>query len=165
MAAAHPFGAFVGCRFKRIGCVCRIKVKIACLAFRMWLHGSSEVRVDQNLVWWLLLTQLGSTVNASSSTWMTRWTYKIIHSKMRSPKTLLLLWMDVNVPSCWCKVWSCTANSTITNHYSPTSASPSPNTIPSDHLLSVIYAHFVWNTKYGYSSPIKTTYLTLWCCN
>jgi len=27
MAAAHPFGAFVGCRFKRIGCVRRIKVK------------------------------------------------------------------------------------------------------------------------------------------
>ena len=26
MAAAHPFGAFVGCRFKRIGCICRIKV-------------------------------------------------------------------------------------------------------------------------------------------
>jgi len=27
MAAAHPFGAFVGSRFKRIGCVCQIKVK------------------------------------------------------------------------------------------------------------------------------------------
>ena len=27
MAAAHPFDAFVGCRFKRIGCVRRIKVK------------------------------------------------------------------------------------------------------------------------------------------
>jgi len=26
MAAAHPFGAVVGCRFKRIGCVRRIKV-------------------------------------------------------------------------------------------------------------------------------------------
>jgi len=29
MAAAHPFGAFVGCRFKRIGCVRRIKVEVA----------------------------------------------------------------------------------------------------------------------------------------
>jgi len=28
MAAAHPFVAFVGCRFKRIGCVRRIKVKL-----------------------------------------------------------------------------------------------------------------------------------------
>jgi len=27
MAAAHPFGAFVGCRFKRIRCVSRINVK------------------------------------------------------------------------------------------------------------------------------------------
>jgi hypothetical protein len=27
MAAAHPFGAFIGCRFKRIGCVRQIKVK------------------------------------------------------------------------------------------------------------------------------------------
>jgi len=27
MAAAHPFGAFVRCRFKWIGCVRRIKVK------------------------------------------------------------------------------------------------------------------------------------------
>ena len=26
MAAAHPYGAFVGCGIKRIGCVCRIKV-------------------------------------------------------------------------------------------------------------------------------------------
>ena len=29
MAAAHPFGVFVGCRFKRIGCIRRIKVKAA----------------------------------------------------------------------------------------------------------------------------------------
>jgi len=28
MAAAHPFGAFVGCRFKRIGCVHRIKFNV-----------------------------------------------------------------------------------------------------------------------------------------
>jgi len=28
MAAAHPFGAFVGCRFKRIECVCQIKVNL-----------------------------------------------------------------------------------------------------------------------------------------
>ena len=27
MAAVHPFGAFAGCRFKRIGCVHQIKVK------------------------------------------------------------------------------------------------------------------------------------------
>ena len=27
MAEAHPFGAFVRCRFKRIGCVRTIKVK------------------------------------------------------------------------------------------------------------------------------------------
>ena len=27
MAVAHPFGAFVRCRFKRIGCVRGIKVK------------------------------------------------------------------------------------------------------------------------------------------
>jgi len=27
MAAAHPFGAFVRCGIKRIGCVRRIKVK------------------------------------------------------------------------------------------------------------------------------------------
>jgi len=30
MAAAHPFGAFVGCRFKRIGCVRQIKVNFTC---------------------------------------------------------------------------------------------------------------------------------------
>jgi len=29
MAAAHPFGAFIGCRFKRIRCVHRIKVYAA----------------------------------------------------------------------------------------------------------------------------------------
>jgi len=28
MAVAHPFGTFVRCRFKRIGCVRRINVKI-----------------------------------------------------------------------------------------------------------------------------------------
>jgi hypothetical protein len=27
MAAAHPFGAFIGYRLKRVGCVHRIKVK------------------------------------------------------------------------------------------------------------------------------------------
>jgi len=27
MAAAHPYGAFVGCGIKRIGCARRIKVK------------------------------------------------------------------------------------------------------------------------------------------
>jgi len=27
MTAAHPFGAFVGCRFKRIGCIRQIKFK------------------------------------------------------------------------------------------------------------------------------------------
>ena len=27
MAAAHPYGAFVGCGIKRIGCTRRIKVK------------------------------------------------------------------------------------------------------------------------------------------
>ena len=32
MAAAHPFGAFVGCRYKIIGCVRRIK----CLVFPSW---------------------------------------------------------------------------------------------------------------------------------
>jgi len=40
MAAAHPFGAFIGCRFRRIGCVRRIKVKetedgiIPCSSYR-----------------------------------------------------------------------------------------------------------------------------------
>ena len=38
MAAAHPFGAFVRYRFKRIGCVCRIKVKLNAL-----LHTSIRV--------------------------------------------------------------------------------------------------------------------------
>ena len=33
MAAAHPFGAFIGCRFKRIGCVRQIKVKGIVLYF------------------------------------------------------------------------------------------------------------------------------------
>jgi len=30
MATAHPFGVFVGYRFKRIGCIRRIKVKVTC---------------------------------------------------------------------------------------------------------------------------------------
>jgi len=33
MAAVHPFGAFVGCQFKRIRCVHRIKVKNVCGTF------------------------------------------------------------------------------------------------------------------------------------
>jgi len=35
MATAHPFGAFVGCRFKRIGCVHRIKVNVAFTFFHL----------------------------------------------------------------------------------------------------------------------------------
>ena len=35
MAAAHPFGAFVRCRFKRIGCVRTIEVN----------HGDEKVAV------------------------------------------------------------------------------------------------------------------------
>ena len=35
MAAAHPFGAFVSCRFKRIGCVRTIKVKNTIRIFRL----------------------------------------------------------------------------------------------------------------------------------
>ena len=31
MAAAHPFGAFVGCQYKRIGCICQIKAKQDCI--------------------------------------------------------------------------------------------------------------------------------------
>jgi len=39
MAAAHPFGAFVGCRFKRIGCVRRIKVKFQASALKSGIKG------------------------------------------------------------------------------------------------------------------------------
>jgi len=34
MAAAHPFGAFIGCQFKRIRCVRQIKVNV-CVRVRM----------------------------------------------------------------------------------------------------------------------------------
>jgi len=36
MAAAHPFGAFVGCRFKNIGCVCQMKVNEALYHEDVW---------------------------------------------------------------------------------------------------------------------------------
>jgi len=41
MPAAHQFGAFVGCRFKRIGCIRRIKVNLHPVIFLMqwWMDG------------------------------------------------------------------------------------------------------------------------------
>jgi hypothetical protein len=42
-------------RTEEEGITCKVKTLdereiLKCIAFRMWLHGSSEVRVDQNLV-------------------------------------------------------------------------------------------------------------------
>jgi len=42
-------------RTREEGITCKVKTLderkiLKCIAFRMWLHGSSKVRVDQNLV-------------------------------------------------------------------------------------------------------------------
>jgi len=42
MAAAHPFGAFVGCQFKRIRCVRRIKVDVESASSVFQLKGRSS---------------------------------------------------------------------------------------------------------------------------
>ena len=46
MAAAHPFGAFVGCGIKRIGCVRQIKVNVELtklyLVMLCFLHGEMQ---------------------------------------------------------------------------------------------------------------------------
>jgi len=48
MAAAHPFGAFVRYRFKRIGCVRRIKVKEILLCLYT-VHFETVVHLKLNL--------------------------------------------------------------------------------------------------------------------
>jgi len=53
MAAAHPYGAFVGCGIKRIGCARRIKGKFESDLMRLqeWHRDSCEVGW---LVGWLV---------------------------------------------------------------------------------------------------------------
>jgi hypothetical protein len=82
------------------------------VTFRMRLYSSPEVWVDKDLVWGLLLlAQLWATVNASPSSWSTRWTHKAIYSKTRSNKPLLLLLkrMNIEVTS---ELWSWSSTST-----------------------------------------------------
>jgi len=46
MATAHPFGAFVGCRFKRIGCVRRIKVNAKKLYYLLSVLSNIDETAD-----------------------------------------------------------------------------------------------------------------------
>jgi len=53
MAAAHPYGAFVGCGIKRIGCARRIKVNSQIFSLRRcFIFVGVVLDLDKNIFPW-----------------------------------------------------------------------------------------------------------------